>query len=69
MYNIKYQQPDILHEPVLFKSIRQIRLSYAPFKVIHYINENDMYSMPTWLIILITVLHTLIGLIGTVTYC
>ena len=33
MYNVKYKQPETLHELVLFEPIRQIRINPMPFKV------------------------------------
>ena len=33
MNNVKYQESDTLHEPVLFKTVRQIRISHGMFKI------------------------------------
>ena len=32
-FYVKYQQPDILHEVVLFQLVKQIRLSHTMFNV------------------------------------
>ena len=33
MYNVKYQQPNTLHELVLFEPINQIRVIHAMFNI------------------------------------
>ena len=38
MYNVKYQWPGTLNEPVLFKPIRQIRVSHPMFKGTRFID-------------------------------
>ena len=38
MHNVQYRQMDTLYEPVLFKPLKEIRVSWTMFKVTSFID-------------------------------
>ena len=38
MYNVKYRQPDTLYGPILFKQLKQIKVSCTMFEVTSFID-------------------------------
>ena len=45
MYNVKYRQPNTLHEPVLFEPVREVRVSCAMFKATSLIDSGTLFKI------------------------
>ena len=68
-FNVTLFSPEQL-ERLLCKLLNWIMVNYDFLEEhIQQINESYLYCMPTWFIILITILSTLIGIIGTTIHC